>query len=137
MIAGYSNRPLCAKLGIKSGHRVLFDGAPTGYRQTLGPLPPRAVARTTAQPGENFAVIQTFVRSRRVLEATIRRAQQWLANDGALWVCWKKQSSAEPADFNENDVRAAGLAAGLVDVKICAVDQTWSGLKFVYPLAKR
>ena len=137
MIAGYSNRPLCAKLGIKSGHHVLLEGAPAGYRQTLGALPPLAVVRTTPRPGDSFAVIQTFVRSRRVLRATIRRAQRWLARDGALWVCWKKQSSGEAADFNENDVRAAGLSAGLVDVKICAVDQAWSGLKFVYPLAKR
>ena len=136
-MAGYSPRPLVAKLGIKPGHRVLLEGAPPLYRQVLGPLPPGVSVKQTASADGKFAVIQTFVRSRRVLSAAIRRGMRRLEKDGCLWVSWRKQSSGEPADFNENDVRAAGLAAGLVDVKICAVDERWSGLKFVIPLALR
>ncbi len=137
MIGGYSGKPLAAKLGVKAGHRVLVESPPTGYRRTLGELPDDVVYRTTAGAAERYDVVQTFVASRATLSAAIRRAKRRLESNGALWVSWKKKASGRPADFNENDVRAAGLAHGLVDVKICAIDATWSGLKFVIPLRDR
>jgi len=134
-MAGYSGTPLVKKLGIKAGHRVAFIGAPKNYAATLGKLPPDvSVLRA---PNGTLDFIQLFSRNRAELESELPRAQRALAPDGMLWVSWPKQASGVPTDLNENSIRDFALANGLVDVKVCAVDDTWSGLKLVYRLRDR
>lgn len=135
MPAGYSQRALADKLGIKPGHRIAFVAPPPGYDATLGPLPPGTVrARTVRAP---LDLIQVFVSRAADLEKRFDALKGALALDGALWVSWPKKASKRPTDVDENVVRRVGLAHGLVDVKVCAVDETWSGLKFVYRLKDR
>jgi hypothetical protein len=134
--AGYSGTPLPQKLGIKAGHAVGLDGSPSGFEKTLGVLPEGA-RLSPARRGKAFDVLLLFVRDRKALEAKIEKTIARMAADTALWICWPKKTSPLASDVNENDVRALGLAAGVVDVKICAVDEDWSGLKFVYRLKDR
>ena len=134
-MAGYSGTPLVKKLGIKPGHRVAFIAAPRNYVATLGKLPPEvSVSRA---PNGTLDFIQLFVRNRSELESELPRAQGVLAQDGMLWISWPKQASGIRTDLNENTIREFALACGLVDVKVCAVDDTWSGLKLVYRLRDR
>lgn len=133
--AGYSGKPLIEKLGIKPGHLVLIRNAPRGYASTLGNLPPGAF-RYASGKGP-FDVIQVFVSAESDLQAAIRAARLIMKRDGMVWVSWPKKSSGRKTDVDENDVRHAGLALDLVDVKICAVDDVWSGLKFVIPVKLR
>ncbi|HEV8201322.1 MAG TPA: DUF3052 domain-containing protein [Candidatus Polarisedimenticolia bacterium] len=124
--AGYSGTPLPKKLGVKPLSRLALFGAPDGFPRTLGALPDGArLVRGSA--AADLAV--WFVRSRADLRRDIARRARAIP-PGGLWIAWRKQSSGEAGDVGEADVRAAGLAAGLVDYKICAVDGTWSGLKF-------
>jgi hypothetical protein len=134
MPAGYSTRSLSDKLGIKAGARIAFVGAPKGYDATLGELPPVTQAETLRGP---LDLIQVFVTSRAELARRFPTLKKALAIDGALWVSWPKKASGVATDVVEDVVREIGLAQGLVDVKVCAVDETWSGLKFVYRLADR
>lgn len=134
-MAGYSGTPLAKKLGIKEGHRLAFVGEPKDYRRTLGELP-RDTSWADRLSG-TFDLIQLFATSRSDLKRGFSRAQEHLAPHGALWVSWPKQSSGVNTNLNENVVRQIGLALGLVDIKVCAVDDTWSGLKFVYRLKDR
>lgn len=133
--AGYSGKPLVDKLGIKPGHLVLIRNAPRGYATTLGVLPPGAF-RYAAGKGP-FDVIQIFVSTADGLRQAIRDARRIMKRDGMIWVSWPKRSSGRSTDVDENDVRRAGLLLDLVDVKICAVDDVWSGLKFVIPVSLR
>jgi hypothetical protein len=133
--AGYSGRPLVKKLGIRPGARARFVGAPPDYARTLGTLPPGTMAMTSTRLGLDF--IQLFTRDRADLNRKLPALVRALSKDGALWICWPKQASGVATDLTGDGVRAAGLAAGLVDVKVCAVDGTWSGLKFVYRLKDR
>jgi hypothetical protein len=134
MPAGYSARSLSDKLGIKAGARIAFVGAPKGYDATLGKLPPVTQAKTLRGP---LDLIQVFVTNRADLVRRFPALKKALAIDGALWVSWPKKASGVATDVVEDVVREIGLAQGLVDVKVCAVDETWSGLKFVYRLADR
>ena len=134
-MAGYSGTPLVKKLGIKPGHRVAFIAAPRNYAATLGKMPPEvSVSRA---PNGTLDFIQLFVRNRFELESELPHAQGVMAQDGMLWISWPKQASGIRTDLNENTIREFGLACGLVDVKVCAVDDTWSGLKLVYRLRDR
>lgn len=133
--AGYSGKPLVEKLGIKPGHLVLIRNAPRGYAKTLGVLPPGAFRYATGKGP--FDVIQIFISSSDELRPAIGEARRIMKHDGMVWVSWPKRSSGRNADVGENDVRRAGLALDLVDVKICAVDDIWSGLKFVIPVKLR
>ena len=135
MSAGYSKRSLTEKLGIKPGARVAILGAPRGYARTLGPLPPGAGLVATARG--KCDLVHAFVTSRAELAHGFAKLVSRIESDGALWISWPKKSSGVAGDLDENEVRAIGLAYGLVDVKVCAVDDTWSGLKFVYRLADR
>jgi hypothetical protein len=135
MSAGYSGKPLVVKLGIKPGAKALIVGAPRGYRATLSDLPPGV--RPVASGAGPFDFIQLFSRSAAVLVRTLPKMKRLLAQDGMLWVSWPKRASALETDIDENVVRDAGLGVGLVDVKVCAVDETWSGLKFVIRLKDR
>ncbi len=134
-MAGYSKRPLPAKLGLKPGTRASLLGAPADYEDRLAPLPEGVVLVGELSGEASF--IQLFARDMAALERDLPRARDALAHDGMLWISWPKKASGVPTDLDGNRVRAAGLDAGLVDVKVCAVDETWSGLKFVYRRADR
>jgi len=125
--AGYSGTPLPKKLGIKEGSVVALLGAPRGFRKTLGKLP--AGARLRAQGDSRCTLTLWFTRSRVDLGRGMRKAVA-LAGQGTVWIIWPKQASGVATDLKEGMVREAGLAAGLVDYKVCAVDATWSGLAF-------
>jgi hypothetical protein len=133
--AGYSRRTLCEKLGIKPGSRVVALGAPPGYPLLLGKLPPGATLHASLPAASGF--IHRFVRRREDLAADFPRLARALTDDGSLWISWPKQASGVDSDLNENIVREIGLAQGLVDVKVCAVDDVWSGLKFVRRVENR
>jgi hypothetical protein len=134
-MTGYSTRPLVAKLGLKPGNRAWLIHAPEGYLAQLAPLPPGVEWVVAGEPGLDF--VQLFVQTRADLAAEWPAAQGALAPAGMLWVSWPKRGSGLPTDLTENAIREFGLAQGLVDVKVCAVDAVWSGLKFVYRLRDR
>lgn len=126
---------LTRKLGLKPGQHVAFVGAPPAYADVLGPLPD-GVVLTSALDGP-LDLIQAFATTRADLEAELPRLKAALAKNGMLWLSWPKKAARMPTDLDREQVRALGLAVGLVDVKVCAVDDTWSALKFVYHLDDR
>jgi hypothetical protein len=134
-MAGYSKRPLVEKLGIKAGAAIAILGAPKGYARTLGPLPRGVTRRAKAHGPLDF--VHFFAHEERELKRAFRTLERALAPAGALWISWPKQASGVPTDLTANGVRAIGLAHGLVDVKVAAVDDVWSGLKFVRRLKDR
>jgi hypothetical protein len=134
-MAGYSGTPLVQKLGIKPDARVYFANAPADFPTTLGPLPAGVEQVGGAAKDLDFAVL--FVTDRAGLTKQFAKLAARLQKAGMLWVAWPKKASGVPTDLTENVVRDIGLAAGLVDVKVCAIDETWSGLKFVYRLKDR
>jgi hypothetical protein len=132
-LTGYSGTPLVAKLGIKAGARAQILNPPADFPATLGILPERV---TLASRGAlDFAIL--FVTRKTDLAKRFPPLRDRLAANGMLWISWPKRSSGAPTDLNENVVREVGLGLGLVDVKVCAVDSTWSGLKFVRRLSDR
>ena len=135
MPAGYSKRTLIEKLGIKQGFKLAILNAPGNYATTLGPLP--ETVKISKRLGAALDFIQFFCRARRDLEEQFSALKSSLAPNGSLWISWPKGSSKVQTDLNENVVREVGLKNGLVDVKVCAVDETWSGLKFVFRLKDR
>jgi len=135
-VAGYSGKPLAQKLGIKPRTRIAIVNPPRGYRATLGKLPD-GVTVTSAARAAALPFIQFFTTSRRTLEARFPALVRALAPDGALWVSWPKRASGVPTDVTEAVVREVALAGGLVDVKVAAVDDVWSGLKLVRRLKDR
>jgi hypothetical protein len=134
-MAGYSKRSLSEKLGIKPGARVVVLGGPASYEELLGTLPSGVAVSSRLSAGATF--IHRFARRQSELQADFGRLALALADDGMLWISWPKKSSGAETDLNENIVRDMGLTQGLVDVKVCAVDETWSGLKFVRRLSNR
>ncbi len=135
MASGYSPRSLVEKLGIKPGIRIAILNAPRGYRATLGRLPPGVRIVTTARG--QLAFIQFFTTTRTELERKFAVLVKSLEPAGALWVSWPKKASGVPTDMTEDVVREIALPAGLVDVKVAAVDDVWSGLKLVRRLKTR
>lgn len=127
LLAGYSGTPLPRKLGIKEGMVVALVDAPPGFERILSGLPEGAVLRRGARPGCGLAL--WFPRSARDLERRLARLAS-LAAAGGMWIAWPKRSSGRASDLSQAVVRKVGLAAGLVDHKICAIDATWTGLKF-------
>jgi hypothetical protein len=127
--AGYSGKPLPVKLGVRAGSRVLVTGAPADFTLDC----PHDV-RAGRQP---YDVVLLFCPSVAALERGYPRAYDRITVDGALWVAWPKRSSGVPTDLTENGVRSHALTHGLVDVKVCAIDTTWYGLKLVRRLADR
>lgn len=134
-MAGYSKRSLVEKLGIRPGDKVHLSNSPPDYIKTLGSLPDKAVLAKTLQAPCDF--IQFFTREKDELEAEFPRLKKNLSKDGMLWISWPKGASKIKTDVNESVAREVGLKNGLVDVKVCAVDDVWSGLKFVYRLKDR
>jgi hypothetical protein len=132
---GYSKRTLSEKLGIKPGARVVLLGAPPDYPSLLGVLPKGTTLHAELPAASGF--IHRFVRSESELAAEFPQLTRALADDGTLWISWPKRASGLATDLDENVIRKIGLAHGLVDVKVCAVDEVWSGLKFVRRLRNR
>ena len=130
-----SGTPLPRKLGIKPEARVALIGAPHDFDEVLGELPPGVTVRRRARG--SFDVLVIFVQKRSELERRLPALKRALDQAGGLWVAWPKRSSGVATDLEESAVRGLGLASGLVDNKVCAIDATWSGLRFVYRLADR
>lgn len=135
--AGYSGTPLVDKLGLKEGMTVRLLGAPDGYWDLLGGRPPDLGVATAGASGEAVDFTHLFAVDARMLEDRFRNARDGMAEDGSVWASWPKKSSGVASEIGKSEVMAAGKAVGLVDVKVCAVDATWSGLKFVIPVANR
>jgi hypothetical protein len=134
-MAGYSGTPLIQKIGIKPGHRVLLQNQPAGLLKELGPLPIGTQA-SEALDGK-AGVVLAFVEKRAELEKKFQSWSRRIEPDGMLWIGWPKKASGRATDLTENVVREIGLECGLVDVKVCAIDETWSGLKFVIRVKDR
>ena len=135
MPAGYSQRTLVEKLGVPPGARIAILNAPRGYRATLGTLP--AGVRVAATARGQLPFIQFFTTTRKALEGRFGALVRALAPDGALWVSWPKRASGVATDVTEDVVRAVALPTGLVDIKVAAIDDVWSGLKLVRRLNTR
>ncbi len=135
-MAGYSGTPLPKKIGIREGFRVWLVNAPKGFEKELGKLPPRATL-SRVPLAESLDVILLFVESQKVLKQEFAKFAGKLLPNGMLWVAWPKKSSGVSTDLSFEEVQQVGLQAGLVDVKICAIDDIWSGLKFVYRVKDR
>ena len=127
--AGYSGTPLAKKLGFKPAMRALYVNAPDGFDDLLGELPGGVRVLARAAPDLDLAVL--FVTERRELERRLPGLHAKLASNGMVWVAWPKRASRVPTDMTEDVVREVALPRGLVDVKVCAIDATWSGLKLV------
>jgi Protein of unknown function (DUF3052) len=123
-VAGYSGTPLVKKLGIKEGYRVLFVNDPPEFKPLLEDLP-------AIRKGSRSDYVHVFVRSQAELKKQLGAAKKSLEQDGMIWVSWPKKASGIATDVTEDTVRAHALPLGLVDVKVCAIDETWSGLKLV------
>jgi hypothetical protein len=134
-MAGYSATPLANKLGIKEGSRIALINAPENLQSELGELPDDVefVKRLTT----SLDIILLFVLSERALLRDFAKLAKRLTTNGMIWIAWPKKSSGVSTDLSFGSVQRIGLDVGLVDVKICAINETWSGLKFVYRLKDR
>ena len=132
---GYSGTPLPKKLGIKDGYRAMLVSAPSEVQSELEPALANCASVRHGKDPVEFAMV--FTKSKAELEREFKRVARMLADAGMLWVSWPKKSSGVATDLDENKVREIGLAAGLVDVKVCAVTEVWSGLKFVRRMKDR
>jgi hypothetical protein len=134
-MSGYSGTPLPKKLGIKEGHRVVLVAAPAYLEELLGELPAGVTLLRQARPP--YDIVLLFVTERRVLARKLPELAAKMDRAGGLWVCWPKRASGVATDVTEDTVRDVALPLGLVDNKVCAVDETWSGLRIVYRLKDR
>ena len=134
-MTAYSSTPLVKKLGIKSGNRVMLVNAPRSFADELGQIPEDVSFVARLKPG--LDVILFFAASRRELEDRFEKLSRNLSPSGMLWVAWPKKSSGVETDLSFDVVQKTGLAAGLVDTKVCAINDIWSGLKFVYRIKDR
>jgi hypothetical protein len=133
--AGYSGTPLWKKLGIREGVTVLTINAPRGYRKLLAGLPKGVTFLDEADPPLEF--VHLFAMASSELADNLKRLKQDLAPAGVLWVSWPKKASGVATDITEDTIREVALPMGLVDIKVCAVDATWSGLKLVIRKSNR
>ena len=129
--AGYSGTPLPAKLGIGDGDEVALIGAPERFEDTLGELPDLGSLHTSLVDNARYDVIVAFMTQRAELEAELPRLRARMAPACGLWIAWPKRASKVPTDMTDNVVREVALPTGLVDNKVCAIDQTWTGLRLV------
>lgn len=132
---GYSPRPLREKLGVKSGMRIYTYNTPKPYHLLIDTAP--RYVQTISNPTFPLDFIHIFVQTKQELATLFSKLKEVLSFSGSLWVSWPKSTSLLPTDLTENTIRDIGLAEGLVDVKVIAVDKDWSGLKFVYRLKDR
>ncbi|MGE3468521.1 MAG: DUF3052 family protein [Pyrinomonadaceae bacterium] len=141
MSTGYSGTPLAKKLGMKAGMTVLTVNAPTGYLELVEPVPEgvriseEEGSQATRRRGDggrsNVDIVHLFTNSRDELFSELARLRTVIKQDGMIWVSWYKKAAKLPTEITEDTVREAALPLGLVDVKVCAVDDKWSGLKVV------
>jgi hypothetical protein len=134
-MAGYSGTPLAKKLGIKEGSRIALVNAPADFESELGELPDNV--QFIKRAAKSLDIILFFVLTEQMLMRDFAKLAARLTPNGMLWIAWPKKSSGVATDLSEPRVQRIGLDAGLVDVKVCAIDETWSGLKFVYRLKDR
>jgi hypothetical protein len=128
-MAGYSQTPLPQKLGIKPGLTVVTINAPTNYRRLLGTTPQGVTFSDRLKPASDL--VHVFIGKRSELANRLPVLREKIADTGIVWVSWPKRSSGVPTDVTEDVIRAIALPLGLVDVKVCAIDETWSGLKLM------
>jgi hypothetical protein len=128
-MAGYSDTPLVKKLGIKDGFKVFLVKPPTQYRTLLAPLPARV--RFMRMANMSTSLVHIFATERCALERLLPSLRKQLSTEAAIWVSWPKKSSKIASDITEDTIREVALPLGLVDIKVCAVTEVWSGLKLV------
>ena len=128
-MAGYSGTPLAMKLGFKEGFRVRTSGAPESYPSLLKPIPENVTVSNRISSG--IDIWHFFTRSYAELQKKLPTVMKSIDRDGAIWVSWPKKSSGVPSTVTEDSIREIALPLGLVDIKVCAVDEIWSGLKLV------
>jgi len=133
--SGYSGTPLAKKLGLKSGFKVSFINAPTDYFSYFSNLPKDLIEITDNSQKKDF--IHFFTKSAEQLNEIINHLKEEIEQNGIIWISWPKKASKIETDLNGNIVREIGLKSGLVDIKVCAVNEIWSGLKFVIPVKNR
>ena len=139
VLAGYSGTPLVKKLGIKPGDKLALVNEPLAFPRELIGLPPRVEmvgADDNPKPG-TLDVVILFMKSQVELKKLLPAMKTKIAQNGMIWTAWPKKASRVPTDLDENIIRDKGLSIGLVDIKVCAVNEVWSGLKFVIPVKKR
>ena len=134
-MAGYSGKPLSQKLGLKPGFRIFVDGAPADYRGIVGEWPDGA--KLVSHAKAPLDMVHLFARQATGLAAKLSRYRDAIAPDGMIWVSWPKKTSGVATDLGDVVVRDIALPLGLVDIKVCAIDETWSGLKFVIQKGQR
>jgi hypothetical protein len=134
-MAGYSGKPVVQKLGIRPGFCIFVVDAPAAYRDIVGKLP--AQVRVVTRPTGAVDMVHVFTTEAAALGDKLRAYRKAIKPDGMIWVSWPKKSSGVPTDLTDNVVRETALPLGLVDIKVCAIDDIWSGLKFVIPKARR
>jgi hypothetical protein len=132
---GYSGKSIVQKLGIKPGFRIFVEGAPATYGDIIGQLP--AGVTTASRLKAPLDMVHLFATERAGLATHLRSYRDAITPDGMIWVSWPKKASGVATDLSDIVVRDIALALGLVDIKVCAVDETWSGLKFVIPKDQR
>ena len=128
-MAGYSGTPLAKKLGIKEGARIFLEGAPKNYLELVAPLP--SGAHVAPHLDSTTALIHVFATEKARLIAALQASLAKMRPDAVIWVSWPKKASKVPTDITEDTIREVALPMGLVDIKVCAVDEIWSGLKLV------
>ena len=134
-MAGYSGTPLVKKLGIKPTYKVYMNNAPENYFDWISPLPDKVVVLSRLQKECDF--IHLFVTRNISFQQLFLKSKKYLKKEGMLWISWPKKASKQSTDLDENVIRKFGLENGMVDVKVCAVDDVWSGLKFMFRIIDR
>jgi len=135
-MAGYSGTPLVKKLGFKEGFRTALVNPPKGFQKELAPVP-NNVSISVGTLTKPLDLIILFADSQKMLKTEFPRLARKLMENGMLWIAWPKKASGISTDLSDSSVRDIGLAAGLVDVKVCAINDVWSGLQFVSRLEDR
>lgn len=128
-MTGYSGTPLSKKLGIKEGSRIYVKNAPENYAELLQPLPDDV--RIQKRLSKELDIIHFFTKTRKELSSLLEKQISYIKQNGMIWVSWPKKSSKVKTDLTEDVIREIALPLGIVDIKVCAVDEIWSGLKFV------
>jgi hypothetical protein len=134
-VAGYSGTPLAKKLGIRAGARLYLHGSPDNYARLVAPLPEGV--QTVARMDARTDLAHLFASRRAELHAALARLRRTMRDDAVIWVSWPKRASGVATDITEDVVRELALPLNLVDIKVCAVDEIWSGLKLVLRKAAR
>ena len=134
-MAGYSGKPVVQKLGVKPGFRIFAAGLSVAYRDIVGDLPDDVTLAKAAKAP--LDMVHLFATEAKGLAAKLKCYRAAIEPDGMIWVSWPKKASGVATDLSDGVVRDTALPLGLVDIKVCAVDETWSGLKFVIPKAQR